>query len=167
VPEQQGGDGDDLWTAAERGGEKTQHRVYTSSKTGLARGTMMPNSPKPSRHWTAATKAFPTSAASTGAHQSSVIFTFILFLIFIFKTSTSSDQCSVSRQQPRKMETSHLIQLRFLLNKGSPCFATPAVKERRRKRQFHPSALSAGSRKGQNLDAPHQISKCHVHEVSR
>ena len=49
------------------------------------------------------------------------------------------------------METSHLIQLRFLLNKGSPCFATPAIKERRRKRQFHPSALSAGSRKGQTL----------------
>jgi integral membrane sensor domain MASE1 len=77
--------------------------------------------------------------------RSSVIFTFILFLIFIFKTSTSSDQCSASRQQPQKMESSHLIQLRFLPNKGSSCFATPAVKKRRRKRQFHPSALSAGS----------------------
>ncbi|KAH8790188.1 hypothetical protein BGZ57DRAFT_923445 [Hyaloscypha finlandica] len=99
--------------------------------------------------------------------RSSVIFTFIHFLISIFKTPTSSDQCSASRQQPQKMESSHLIQLRFLPNKGSPCFATPAVKKRRRKRQFHPSALSAGSRKGTNPDAPHQISKCHVHEVSR
>jgi hypothetical protein len=47
-----------------------------------------------------------------------LIFVFILILIFIFKTSTSSDQCSACRQQPQKMETSHLIQLRFLPNKG-------------------------------------------------
>lgn len=108
----------------------------------------MPSPPKPSRHWAVATKAFSTSAASAGAHQSS---------------STSFEICiPLPEQQPQKR--THRISATIPAQRGILKFCSCDLETTMKSPV---SSKRVWSSKGSNPDAPRPTSKCNMHEVSR